>query len=316
MARSRTAAIAVLLTTVLALAGCSSDSSSTPDTRTGASEGNRNNDGAPPANRETGRSNGSDSLCKDPELAGSGKVDAFCNKMPDTKTVDLKKINERNNGKIPTSNDYGGRVNVQGFLQSVMKTQRDDWRRYFEGSTFDVPDFAADIVSGREKHRSKCPEGPLANGSFITVTATSPHGLFCRIGDKDDGSIALPADTIAKLWETHDRETANMAAVIIASRAGGYQLNWELVRQNAGGSLNPMAASCLAGVWAHGVYAVNHADDLDRALKFAQDIPIKIGGGDAEPSTDNADRAWQIGYSDGSVYACSDPATWLLDGLN
>ena len=306
---------ALVVAPILALTGCSSDSEKEPDW-TGASEGNHNDQGAPPVNTSPGRGHGSDELCNDPELAGK-KTDAFCNNAtPAPANSHIKKVNEHSKGhKAPVSNDYGGRVNVQGYLLSVMKAQRHDWRRYFEGSSFSVPAFAADIVSGTEKYNSRCPKSQIVDSTIMTITATSPHGLFCRIDEQDAGSIALPADTIAKLWKNHDRKTADMAAAIVASRAGGYKLNWELSRQNAGGSINQLAGSCLAGVWARGAYSRDEMDDLDRALVYAKAIPIKLAGND-EPNAEDSDTAWQIGYANGSVSACSDPTAWLLEGLN
>lgn len=302
---------------LLAVTGCTSSSGDDEGKLPTGAEDTYWTNGVRPAPSESGRFNGGQGLCDDPEAGGGSKRDAFCNNLKnDTPWYDPSGENKMTYkaGRAPHSTLYSGHVNVEAFLLEAMRSQRTTWREYFRGSDITAPNFAATIVTGSEKFRSSCPVGLAGDNAYESITATSRRVLYCPSADQSTpDQIAFPASTIAMLWRKHDRKTGDMAAAIVASRAGGLMLNRKLALHQQGSVLDPyLGSSCLAGVWARGVYPKSSESDLDRALNYARRVMVEIGNG-TEPNAETLDLAWFQGYQSADTSTCTDTAKWLKD---
>lgn len=209
----------------------------------------------------------------------------------------------------PVSQNISGSVNVDGYLQAVMTSNKTIWSEAFKGSTLSMPVLTYDITSKSDRYVSAC----TRSGEKIVVTPEYGKLFYCSADNQPYGAIALPTSVLASVWKKNtNRQLADLVVAISTSRQASLIILKSLEQQ-----LNPpkpttlgrqYTAACLAGVWAHAVYAQDAFTDKDLAVALAQtySIPSEVDGVVTSPSSsDNvALTSWIVGFRGGDPGEC------------
>ncbi|HKX24211.1 MAG TPA: hypothetical protein VJM46_03155 [Candidatus Saccharimonadales bacterium] len=207
----------------------------------------------------------------------------------------------------PTSPTLNGSANVPVYLQAVMQSSRNVWRATLSADGLDMPGVTYDVTSRSDRYVSRC----TRDGKAIVVTASYGRLFYCQADNQPFGAIALPADVIAGIWKKANRKTADLAGAIVATRTSALVVTASLQQQLQLPTPEPTSrqymATCLSGVWAHGVYAQNAftEKELAVALEYAYTISSEVNGTvvPVDP-TDLLITAWVVGFRSGSVGGC------------
>jgi predicted metalloprotease len=213
----------------------------------------------------------------------------------------------------PVSTTVNGKVNVETFLNAVIRSNRDVWEKVFRAASLDTPTITYDVTAGSDRYVSACTKG----GEVITVTPTYGYPFYCSLDNKPLGSIALPADTLASIWKQDgSHKVLDLAGAMVASRQAGIILTMSIQQQIGIRTTDPVGrvytATCLAGVWAHAVYGQNAFTDkeLSVALAYAYRYNVQIDGAViATNPTTELETAWIVGFRQGNPANCGQ-AFW------
>jgi predicted metalloprotease len=209
----------------------------------------------------------------------------------------------------PASQNVGGTVNVDGYLQTVMSSNKAIWSEIFKGSGLSMPALTYDITSRSDRYVSAC----TRSGEKIVVTPAYDKLFYCSADNQPYGTIALPTSVLASVWKKDaNRQLADLVVATSTSRQASLIILKSLEQQ-----LNPpkpttlgrqYTASCLAGVWAHAIYAQNAFTDKDLAVALAQtySIPSEVDGAVTSPGPSDsvALTSWIVGFRGGDPGEC------------
>lgn len=210
-------------------------------------------------------------------------------------------------GTAPISQVRDGKADVPAYLQAVMKSNRDVWRTTLSADGLAMPSLTYDVTSRSDRYISAC----TRDGEAIVVTASYGRLFYCSQDNKPFGSIALPADVLTSIWAKTNKKVADLSGAIAASRTSALILTASLQQQLGLPAAEPTSrqyvATCLSGVWAHGVYAQNAftEKELTVALEYAYSISSEVDGVvvPVDP-TDLLVTAWVVGFQSGQIGAC------------
>ncbi len=209
----------------------------------------------------------------------------------------------------PVSRDLNGTVNIEGYLQAVMYSNKMVWFPIFQSVGLSTPRFAFDVTSRSDRYISACQHG----SEKIVVTASYGKFFYCSADSQPYGAIALPSDVVAPLWKKAARPVADLAAAISTSRQAALilvdSLQWQLKLPQPHDTSRQYMAACLAGVWAHAVYPQDVLDlrGLSSAISWSFTIPSEVDGVVTSPQPkddDQAGRAWADGLRSGDLSEC------------
>lgn len=219
----------------------------------------------------------------------------------------LRAVSTYKPGVAPTSPTLNGSANVPAYLQAVMKSSRDVWRATLAADGLATPNLTYDVTSRSDRYVSACKR----DGKPIVVTASYGRLFYCSADNPPFGTVALPADVITDIWKKTNRKTADLAGAITATRTSALIVTASLQQQlqlpAPESASRQYVATCLSGVWAHGVYAQNAFTDkeLAVALEYAYKIGVEVDGNTASVDpTDLLITAWMVGFRDGKIGAC------------
>jgi hypothetical protein len=215
-------------------------------------------------------------------------------------------------GTAPISFDRNSKVDVDRYLLTVWQSYLGTWRKALAKDGVTMPSMTFDITNGSDRYVSHCTD---AAGQPLVVIPSSPATFYCpQDGARNgNGAVALPATTLAGLWQNSpSRKVGDLAVAIATTRQAGLIMMAALPR---GGLSTPFpevtrhyGSLCLAGAWAHGAYDQRAFTDqeLTAALQLGLGIPSQTGA-DISSVTDRDQRAfiaWTIGYRSGDAGDC------------
>lgn len=213
-------------------------------------------------------------------------------------------------GKTPASSTLNGSVDIDNYVQLVMRSYRDTWAPVFDAAKLSMPRLTYDVTSRSDRYISACRLGTQQ----IVVTADNRWLLYCQDDDKPDGAIALPTGALAPLWQNTPRAKDDLVAALSISRQASLILVTSLKRQfglaASTESQRYHVAACLAGIWAHSVYdqqAFTY-DDLATAVERSFAIQLQVDGVITDVSTISPQgiTAWLTGFRSGDPAACGE----------
>jgi hypothetical protein len=184
-------------------------------------------------------------------------------------------------------------VNIEAFLQIVMRANRDVWTQVLNDAGLQTPPLAYDLTSGSDRYVSACTK----NGTVITVTPSYGSLFYCSLDNKPYGSIALPYDAMSAIWKNGtDRNVQDLAGAIAASRQASLILTTSIQQQLAIRKTDTV-----------GRYYVGACTDqqLFDALTYAYNVPAEFDGAaaPADPTTE-LKNAWLMGFHQGNPGYC------------
>jgi predicted metalloprotease len=210
----------------------------------------------------------------------------------------------------PVSQDLSGTVNVDGYLQTVMRSNKAIWSEIFKGvSGVSMPALTYDVTSKSDRYVSAC----TRNGEKIVVTPTYGKFFYCSADNQPYGAVALPTDVLTPVWKQNSRQRADLAVAVSTSRQASLiilkSLEQQLSLPKPSDIGRQYTASCLAGVWGHAVYAQDAfpVQDLGTALSWSFAIPSEVDGTVTSPNPRNdepAVTAWTAGFRTGDPSQC------------
>ena len=220
----------------------------------------------------------------------------------------IKTVAKYRKDAAPASTDLSGSVNVDGYLQTVLQSNRTIWGEVFQGTSVSMPTLTYDITSRSDRYTSAC----TRNGEPIVVTPTYGKLFYCSADNKPYGAIALPTGVITPVWKKTSRPLADLAVAISTSRQASLlildSLQAQLNLPKPGDIGRQYTALCMAGVWSHAVYAQNAFTDKDlsTALYQSLSIPSEVNGTVTSPSASDqqAITAWIVGFRGGDPSEC------------
>lgn len=280
MFRPRSVAVLAVLA-VLSLAGCGSSQSVV----------------AASAPRSSSTSESTSTISDTPSSSASTESAPATTASPAPAAMVGKAVVAYQKGRMPTSSG-----SLEAYVQIVRRSNQAVWAPAFEAAGISMPMLQYDATMKGEVFNSHC----QLDGARIALTSTSTYMLYCGIDMPPYGQIAIPASVLDKLWNNGqpNRKVAELAVALAVSRQAGLVMVTALQQQLGMQQPKPAnaqyMAACMAGVWAHGVYALGDLTDaeMSNALIRALTIPSYADGTltTPQPNDDMYGRAWGIGF--------------------